>query len=217
VLFGVRGVLAVRFFVIMAIRCSLISIVVLAACAQRPAATPLEAEHASYGDERFEGWQPAPYTPQPALRAQSGDSVALSASGGEEQARSAAVSLVQAMLDADAPALNGLFAERVIFVVSSTAQPRAELIERCLHEARALQYEPDVRIEAVVDASAIEVRRADRQHGDVPLPPGIRASDLLVTLPPPRAASPESLRRIPCLSGVFVRPGAHGSIVGVMR
>jgi hypothetical protein len=201
----------------MTVRRSFISLLLLGACGGGSVARPLEAEHAGYGDERFEARERAAYAPEPVLRAQSGDSVALAVSGGEEQARSTAVSMVQAMLDADAPALNGLFAERVIFVVSSSAQARSELIERCLREARTLQYEPDVRIEAVVDLSAIEVRRADRQHTDLPLPPGIRASDLAVTLPPPRAASPESLRRIPCLSGVYVRPGAHGSIVGVMR
>jgi hypothetical protein len=177
----------------------------------------IEAEHAGYADARFEDWGRGVQTPAPVLRAHTGDSVSVAVSGGEEQARSAVVSMVQAMLDADAPALNGLFAERVIFVLSSTAQPRAELVERCLREARTLQYEPDVRLEAVVDLSAIEVRRADRQQSEVPLPPGIRASDLLVTLPPPRAASPETLRHIPCLSGVYVRPGAHGSIVGVTR
>jgi hypothetical protein len=197
-------------------RC-LICGVLLAACASRAPETRLTAEHAGYADERFGAWERGSYTPAPVQQAQSGDSVAVAVSGGEEQARSAAVSMVQAMLDADAPALNGLFAERVIFVLSSTAQARAELIERCLREARTLQYEPDVRLEAVVDLSAIEVRRADRQQGDVPLAPGIRASDLLVTLPPPRGASPESLRRIPCLSGVYVRPGAHGSIVGLTR
>lgn len=201
----------------MAARSALISLLLLAACADRVVATPLQAEHAGYGDERFEAWERAAYTPEPVLQAHSGNGVALAVSGGEEQARSAAMSMVQAMLDADAPALNSLFAERVIFVLSSTAQARAELIERCLREARTLQYEPDVRIDAVVDLSAIEVRRADRLHADLPLPPGIRASDLLVTLPPPRGASPESLRRIPCLSGVYVRPGAHDAIVGVMR
>ena len=105
----------------------------------------------------------------------------------------------------------------MIFVLSGTAQARSDLIERCLHDARALQYEPDARIDAVVDVPAIEVHRADRQQGDVPLPPGIRPSDLLVTLPPPRGANSETLRRIPCLSGVYVRPGAHDAIVGVTR
>jgi hypothetical protein len=110
-----------------------------------------------------------------------------------------------------------LFAERVVFVLSGTAQARSELIERCLRDTGALQYEPDLRVESVVDLGAIEVRRADRQHADVPLPPGIRPSDLVVTLPPPQGASAESLRRMPCLSGVYVRPGAHGAIVGVTR
>src|SRR5262249_45106239 len=155
----------------------------------------IEAEHDGFGDERFGERQRGVHTPQPELRGRTGDSVAVAVSGGEEQARSTAVNMVQALLDADAPALEELFAERVVFVMSATAQTRSDLIERCLHEARALQYEPGLRIEAVVDLSAIEVRRADRQRADVPLTPGIRPSDLLVSLPPPQGASSESLRR----------------------
>jgi hypothetical protein len=156
------------------------------------------------------------FAPRPGTSARAGDGVALAATGGEEQARSAAVSMVQALLDGDAPALGDLFAERVLLVLTGNTQARAELIERCVREARALQYEPDARVDAIVELSAIEVRRAGLA-GDATLPPAIRASDLLVTLPAPRGANAETLHHIPCLTALYVRPGTRSTIVGITR
>ena len=124
--------------------------------------------------------------------------------------------MVQALLDADAPALQQLFAEQVVFGLEGSGRPRAELVDRCIEETRALAYEPNLSADRVVDINAIEVRRADHYHAQVPLPPGIESGDLLVSLPP-RSAEPESRARVPCLSSVYVRVGRETKIVGLTR
>jgi hypothetical protein len=48
------------------------------------------------------------------------------------------------------------------------------------------------------------------------MPPGVRASDLLVTLPP-RSAGTDARPRIPCVTAVYVRAGDQVAIVGLMR
>jgi hypothetical protein len=170
-------------------------------------------------DTRFVERERAPHTPAPSdgTPGNEGDGIALAAQGGEDQARATALSLVLALLEGDVATLNQLFAERVTLIVSGTIVARGELIERCVHEADALQYEPAARADAVVDVSTVEVRRAYDRLATRTLAPGIVAGDLLVTLPTARIPNARLLRRVACLSDVYVRPGTHSEIVGVAR
>jgi hypothetical protein len=183
-----------------------------ATAASEPARAP--SRHAL--DARFEEPQRAVYTPPPEPTATSGDSIALRAADASEAARRVALAMVQALLESDAAALQRLFAERVVFGLEAVGRRRAELVDRCIEETRSLAYEPDLRPEQVVDVRAIEVQRADRFHAQVPLPPGLRPSDLLVTLPP-RSNGTEARSRVPCVTAVYVRAGERTAIVGLTR
>jgi hypothetical protein len=186
---------------------------VAGACAAHPAG-PAPARHAL--DARFEEPQRQSYTPRPEASANSGDSIALRSADASETARRVALAMVQALLEGDAAALQRLFAERVVFGLEAIGRPRAELVDRCIEETRSLAYEPDLTPEQVVDVRAIEVHRADRFHAQVPLPPGLRSSDLLVTLPP-RNTGTEARSRVPCVTAVYVRAGEQSAIVGLTR
>jgi len=183
------------------------------ACAGSPRARAHELGPAH--DSRFVEHERAAASPLPEP-ARSGDAAAIKTTGLGESARAAALAMVRALLESDAAALQLLFAEQVVFGLEGTGRPRAELVERCMEETRALAYEPHHRTDRVVDVNAIEVRRADHYHNQVPLPPGIRPDDLLVTLPP-RQLEPETRPRVPCLSSVYVRVGRQTHIVGLTR
>jgi hypothetical protein len=167
-------------------------------------------------DARFEEPQRTSFTPLPEPAAHSGDSVALQAADASETARRVALAMVQALLDSDAAALQRLFAERVVFGMEALGRPRAELVDRCIEETRSLAYGPGLTPEQIVDVRAIEVQRADRFHAQVPLPPGLQASDLLVTLPA-RNGGTDARSRVPCVTAVYVRAGERGAIVGLAR
>ena len=167
-------------------------------------------------DARFAEPHRQSYTPPPQPSASSGDSIALRSADASETARRIALAMVHALLEADAAALQRLFAERVVFGLEAIGRPRAELVDRCIEETRSLAYEPDLSPEQVVDVRAIEVQRADRFHAQVPLPPGLRPSDLLVTLPP-RNTGTEARSRVPCVTAVYVRAGERSAIVGLTR
>lgn len=187
----------------------------LLACASGPG-EPGRAPARYALDPRFEERQQAGWSPLPEQDAQSGDSVALRSADASETARRTALAMVKALLDSDAAALQRLFAERVVYGMEGVGRPRAELVDRCIEETRALAYEPSLRPEHVVDVQAIEVQRADRFHTQIPLPPGVRPGDLLVTLPP-RDTGTDQRPRIPCVTAVYVRPGEHGAIVALTR
>jgi hypothetical protein len=167
-------------------------------------------------DPRFEELRQTSFTPPPEARAGSDDTVPLRAADASESARHTALTMVQALLAADAAGLQQLFAERVVYGMEGVGRPRAEIVDRCIEETRALAYEPGLRPEHVVDVNAIEVQRADRFHTQVPLPPGVRRSDLLVTLPL-RNAGTDHRPRIPCVTAVYVRPGEGSAIVALSR
>jgi hypothetical protein len=167
-------------------------------------------------DTRFEELPQGGFTPTPDAAATSRDGLALRAADASETARRTALAMVQALLDSDAAALQRLFAERVAYGMEGVGRPRAELVDRCIEESRALAYEPSLRPEHLIDVQAIEVQRADRFHTQVPMPPGVRESDLLVSLPP-RSAGTDARPRIPCVTAVYVRTGDQVAIVGLMR
>jgi hypothetical protein len=167
-------------------------------------------------DARFEELPQGGFTPVPEASTANRDGVALRAADASETARRTALAMVQALLDSDAAALQRLFAERVAYGMEGVGRPRAELVDRCIEEARALAYEPNLRPEHLIDVQAIEVQRADRFHSQVPLPPGVDPGDLLVTLPP-RSGGSDARPRIPCVTAVYVRAGDRVAIVGLTR
>ena len=170
-------------------------------------------------DTRFVEREREDYAPSPETAAHTATvpgGTGLRADDASETARATALAMVQALLDADAPALQRLFAERVVFGMEGFGRPRAELVDRCVEETRALAFEPDLRPDSVVDVNAIEVRTAEQFHERVALPPGIKPSDLLVTLPP-RNLGQGPRSRIACVGTVYVRVGARTEIVGMLR
>ena len=124
--------------------------------------------------------------------------------------------MVRALLDSDASGLQRLLAKRVVYGLEGVGRPRAEVAERCVEETRALAYEPGMRAEDLIDFTAIEVQRVELFHTQTPLPPGVRGSDLLVTLPLHDAGT-EHRPRIPCATAVYVRPGEQSAIVALSR
>jgi hypothetical protein len=157
-----------------------------------------------------------PYAPPSAPRGSTGDGVAIAVTGGEEQGRTIALAMVEALLEGDAASLQALFAERIVYVLEGVERSSAEPIARCMQEARSLAYEPGLRTSSVVSPQAIAVRRADAYHAHVPMPPGISPNDWVVTLPPTDSSN-ETSRRVLCLHTLYVRPGPHSLIVGVAR
>jgi hypothetical protein len=182
-------------------------------CVRPPSVLPA-APHPS--DAPFVEGEHLPYAPRPEPGRPGDDSAAIALTGGEEQARSTALAMVEAMLDADAATLHALFAERVVYVVEGVERPSAELIGHCLQEARSLAYEPGLHLSSVVSPKAIAVRRADAYHARLPMPSGISPNDWVVTLPPPSSGN-ETIRRVPCLRTLYVRPGPRSLIIGVVR
>ncbi len=144
------------------------------------------------------------------------DLVALEVETGREPARQTALAFLRALLAADAVGLQQVFAEEVAYGVESAARPRAELVERCIGEARALRYGADTSPESVVDVDSIEVRRVASEDQQMARPPGILASDLIVTLPP-HVASAGNPARVPCLHSLYVRIGEPTRVVGLIR
>lgn len=130
---------------------------------------------------------PVPYTPPPADAAHTGDTVALSAAGGEDQARQMLPALIRALRDADERALEGLFAEDVGEVEARRAtrggRPRASLVERMLLYARRSIIASDAPVEDLLDLNEIRVMRASRFFQGRELPSGVRLTDLVVEAP----------------------------------
>src|SRR5262245_6036438 len=137
-----------------------LSAALLGACATSAPPTGARMTRGAF-DSRFEERDRATATPLPGAQTSTGDGVAIKTTGRGESARAAALAMVQALLEGDAPGLQQLFAEQVVFGLEGSGRPRAELVERCIEETRALAYEPNLSADRVVDVNAIEVRPPD--------------------------------------------------------
>ena len=142
--------------------------------------------------------------------------IALRTTGAEEQARATALRFARALLDGDAATLSELLPARVALTLDGSLKPREELIERCLKDSHALIYATEHDPAAVLDLTIMRVERADQHHVPSPLPIGIDAADLSVTLPL-RDADDDSQRRIPCMTTLYIRTGRHDRVVGIAK
>jgi len=162
---------------------------------------------------------PLPYTPPPeAAHGETGTTVALAASGGEDQARRLLPSLLRAVRDADERELEQLLADEV--VVSNarrsrrSVQPRATVIQRLLIYARRSVLPADVRVAELVDLEHLEVQRAAR-HWERDMPEDVRPTDLVVEVPirEPGRAALRTLLGWHLRGHLVVRPGRDPRIV----
>ncbi len=133
---------------------------------------------------------PLPYTPPPTETALAGDTVALSAAGGEDQARQMLPALVRALRDVDESGereLTQLFAEEIGLVAERHAnrpgRPRATVIQRMLIYARRSIIPQDAEVADLFDLRAIQVSRASTYFRGRELPSTVRATDSVVVVP----------------------------------
>jgi len=165
---------------------------------------------------------PLPYTPPPTEDARAGDTVALAAAGGEDQARRMLPALVRALRDPDDSgdrALAELFADRVGRVNERHARrpgvPRGLLVPRLrLHSRRSI-LAPDAEVDDLFDVRSIEVVRASRYFRRAPMPSTARVTDLVVVAPLlPAAAGPlRTLLGWRERGTLVIRPGREPRIV----
>ena len=133
---------------------------------------------------------PLPYTPPPTETAIAGDTVALAAAGGEDQARQMLPALIYALRDVNENGereLTQLFAEEVGLVAARHAsrpgRPRATLIQRMLIYARRSIIPADAEVEDLFDVAAIQVFRASVFFRGRELPSTVRVTDTVVVVP----------------------------------
>ena len=129
---------------------------------------------------------PVPYTPPAQARGVAGETVALAASGGEDQARRLLVALLEAVRDADESGLELLFAEEIAPARgrdSTALRPRSAVIQRVLIYARRGVISGAVSVEDMVDLGALEISRAATHYRGRDMPPNVRPTDLVVEIP----------------------------------
>lgn len=130
---------------------------------------------------------PLPFTPAPEADGRTDRTVSLAASGGEDQARQMLPVLLRAIRDADQHQLEQLFADEVIQVQGqgerTQVRPRALVLERILAYARRTIIQPDVEVDEMVDLPNVQVSRAAQFWQGREMPPGVRATDLVVQAP----------------------------------
>lgn len=126
---------------------------------------------------------PVPYTPPAQARGRTGATVALAASGGEDQARRMLVALLEAVRDGDDARLAELFAEEVAVARgrdTSTVRPRSAVIQRVLIYARRGVISGSVPVDEMVELGSVEISRAATHYRGRDAPPNIRPTDLVV-------------------------------------
>ncbi len=178
-----------------------------AGCGGASAAAPYPPE------ARFVERERLPYTPRPRPH-EPGRGPALALTAPDEQARAVARALARALREPDPDALEALLAEHVVELASGLIEPRAAVLERCLRVRRGLSFEPLQRAPTPAHRDALRVRPVAQAGGAAPLPVGLGAQDLRVTLP---AWPIGTGSRFPCFREVVVRPSEQPRIVGVLR
>lgn len=162
---------------------------------------------------------PLPFTPAPEGVGETDRTVALSATGGEDQARQMLLALVRAVRDADERRLEELFADELV-ITQGHARPerraRSTAVQRILVNARRGLIQPDVEVEELIDLSSVEVSRAAQHWQGREPPDGIRPTDVVVEV----TLLPEGRALRPLLGWVLrglvvVRPGRDARIVAL--
>lgn len=133
---------------------------------------------------------PLPYTPPPADPGLAGETMALAASGGEDQARQMLRALVGALRDVGTQGerpLTALFDEEVGQVADRVAtragRPRAGIVQRLLIYARRSIIPPEAEVAELFDLDDVEVHRASVFFRNRELPSTVTATDLVVQAP----------------------------------
>lgn len=150
---------------------------------------------------------PPTWSPPAAREGQTGEPLALTLTGGAEQARALLVALVLAIRDGNESAIGALLAERVSHVQSGLARTtwtRPALARQILAGAAASHVEPDAPFDTLVDPVTIQVGDVGAQL-EGPYGPGIEPGDQAVVFTP----TPAGRRLLAGLGSttLVVRPG----------
>jgi hypothetical protein len=153
--------------------------VLILACGGRP--IDVQAELVPPSDR-----DPLPYTPPASSTGHTDETVALAATGGEDQARQMLPALLRAVRDADELALERLLSDEVVSVQGrgdTRPLPRSVYIERVTAVSRRAAIPPDVEVGQLVDLTSVRVTRAGQFWAGRQMPEGVRATDLVVEAP----------------------------------
>lgn len=162
---------------------------------------------------------PLPFTPAPEIEGRTDETVALAASGGEDQARRMLPALLTAARDGDERALAQLLADEITLVQTpdTAPRPREVVIERVLLLARRALIQPDVPVEALVDLANARASRAAQTFEGRALPRELRPTDVVLDVPLLEAgrAPLRSMLGWHLRGTIVVRPGPDPRIVGL--
>ena len=193
-----------------------------AACGPAPDVEEAPSRGLAEGDEvPATDRDPIPFTPTPSGPGMTGATVALAASGGEDQARRMLPDLLRAMRDADERGLEQLLADELSAVNSnrgpSNTRPRASWVERIMAYARRAAIPGDARIEELVDLETLEISRAVQFWRNREMPENVRPTDLVVEvqLLEPARGPLRSMLGWHLRGTVVVRPGRDPRIVAL--
>ena len=137
-------------------------------------------------------------------------------SGAREQARSAAIRLVRALLDNDIAELEELFDDTVLQAGGRQNLSRGEVVKECTKQVGRQGWNADTEVGEVLDLSRLEAGQAGDERPSTPLPQGIRPTDIVVDLVFfPAASRPFffCLERANQPVRIFLRPGLRPTIV----
>jgi hypothetical protein len=187
----------------------------LAGCAHAPTQPVLAGPPSTAAD-------PPPYVPRAQASGRPGAPVGLAVASGSGEARQAAIGLLHALVESDTAGMRRLLDERVARAlprVGPADRERAEVIAYTLVESRRGALGPTVALQDLLGDERLEVAPLttviDAEGG---LPEGLRATDLVVSVPLSDLGR-RALRRV--LPGwgirgrVIVRLGAEPRVVGL--
>lgn len=127
---------------------------------------------------------PLPFTPPPEPEGHTDRTVALAASGGEDQARQMLPVLLRAARDGDQHQLEQILLEEVVMLQGRgdrpLARPRSSFVEHLMHAARRSVIQTDVEVEEMVDLTTVRVSRAAEHYQGRSLPTNVRATDVVL-------------------------------------
>jgi hypothetical protein len=187
---------------------------------------PADTSRTAYRSEHHEAFpatdrDPLPYTPSPSAEGRTDETIALAATGGEDQARRLLPAFLRAIRDADERELTSILADAVGSVRSRRrtrqGQARASVIQRIMVYARRALLPPDVDVTDLVDLQRLVITRASEFWRNRDMPELVHPTDLVVDVPlleggrgPLRTLLNWSVR-----GHLVVRPGRDARIVAL--
>lgn len=163
---------------------------------------------------------PPPYRPPPADSPATGAPVGVATSGGYDQARSLALHVLEAIRDSDEAGLERMLGDplgRVFPRLGTPNRPRTDVINQALRNPRRSAPDETMPLEQLVDVSSVRVVPLSHRESVETIPPGLSATDLLVTftLSPRGGMFFRHLLGWPSQGGFVVRPGSEPQIVAL--